>query len=235
MKIMLTSAVLASCLTLTGTVLAQASLKEDPAYLNIDGALDLKVIKPAVNVNVPKFLLNSVLSEFDGGKGDPIASLGINLKELTQEVKLIRVVVFEGVEEHEEAIEKGLAKLKAELEDGWLAIVSVPEDNVFVYAKSDASGEKLAGLALLVADGGDVVIGNLVGNVPIGKIAKVAAKMSGDMVPAELLQEIGGLAAGVGHDHAHAEEGGHGEADGEAHDEEHAAEDTAVGSSSDRF
>lgn len=215
--IMLTTLALASCVSLQTSLLAQANLKEDPAYLNIDGAFDFKSIEPTVNVNVPKFLLNAALAEFDGGDDDPIASLGINIKELTQEIKLIRVVVLEVDDEQEEVVAQGVAKLREQLEKDWMAIVSVPDDNVFIYARSDASGEKMAGVAILVADGGDVVIGNLVGNVPIGKIAKLAAQMGGEGIPEELIQTLGGLASGgfgggnhhseghVENDHSHSE------------------------------
>lgn len=202
MKLLHIPLTLALSLALTNPLLAQkhASIEDHPAYLNIDAALDLKVIKPAVNVNLPRFLLNSALSEFDGGEGDPIASLGINLKELTQDVKLIRVVVLEANDDTKAAITKGLAQLRNELESTWTPIVAAPAENVFVYARSDEAGEDLAGLALLVSDGDETVIGNLVGNVPIGKIARIAAKMGGEMIPAEVLQALGGF----GHpDHKH--------------------------------
>ena len=213
----------AVCFPLTGTLFAQANLKEHPAYLDIDAALDLKVIKPEVNINIPRFLLNSALSAFNGKEGDPIAKLGINLNELTQDVKLIRVVVIEVAEETQKAFTRGVALLRAELEENWTPIVSVPEDGVFIYARSDESGEELAGIALLVAEDDEAVIGNLVGNVPLGKIAKIAAQLGEDMVPPELLQTLGALHAG-GIDH-HDDEA-HGFLDGEAaHDHADAGQD----------
>ena len=202
MKHSLTYALLASCLAFSGTALAQANLKDDPAYLDIDSAIDLKEITPEVNVNIPKFLLNAALSEFDGGKGDPVAAMGLNLHELTSEIKLVRVVV-NAKDENKEKIKRGIVNLKEQLEEDWTAIVSVPDDNVFIYARSDESGNKLAGLALLVADGSDVVIGNVVGNVPIGKIAKVAAQLGGDMIPKELLEKLGGLQVEVEEESTH--------------------------------
>ncbi len=55
------------------TTMAQQDLKEDPAYLPIDEVLDLQVAKPEVNVNLPRFLINNALSEFDGGPNNPFA------------------------------------------------------------------------------------------------------------------------------------------------------------------
>lgn len=234
MKTLFISTALAAFLALPTAALAQANLKKHPAYLNIDGALDLKTIKPEVNINVPRFLLNSALAEFDGGKDDPIGRLGINLKELTQDIQLLRVVVLDADDEHQEAVRKGLKKLHAQLEEHWTAIVSLPEDNVHVYARSDESGEELAGLALLVAEDGEAVIGNLVGNVPIGRIAKIAAHLGEDMVPRELLQTLATLHGA----HGGEVEGGHGQghaAEAEAaHGEDHSnAEDTHAEASAD--
>ena len=190
---------MATCLTLSGVVLAQGDLKDDPAYLDIDGALDFSEITPEVNVNIPKFLLNTALSEFTGGDDDPLAELGLNVKELTQDVKLIRVVVIDGKDHNAAAIKEGVEQLKAELAKDWISIVAVPKDNVFIYARSDASGKKLAGAALLVADGNKLVIGNLVGHVPLGKLAKIAAQLGkGDLE--DIMKQLTQGAGGGGHD-----------------------------------
>lgn len=184
------------CLSIASTALAQGDLKDDPAYLDIDAAIDLTEITPEVNVNIPRFLLNTALSEFTGGKDDPLAKLGVNLKELTQDVKLIRVVVIDGKDHNGEEIRAGVERLKSQLAEDWVPIVAVPKDNVFIYARSDASGEQLAGAALIVADGNDLVIGNLVGNVPLGKIAMIAAKLGQDDIEEIMKQLTEGVAAG---------------------------------------
>lgn len=202
-----------------------AELKAHPAYLDIDAALDFKTIEPTVDVNLPRFLLNSALSEFDGSETDPFAAFGINLKELTQDVKLIRVVVIEPDEDMQPAVAKGVKRLREVLDAQWTSIVSVPEENVFIYARGDESGENVAGLALVVAEEGETVIGNLVGSVPIGKIASIAAKMGTDKMPKELLQALGGAFQGQagrpGFESAH--DAGHAEA---ASDGKDASEDT---------
>jgi hypothetical protein len=175
--------------------MAQDNIEKDRGYLGIDKAFDFKTIKPEVNINLPKFLLKDALADM-GGKDDPLAKSGINLSELIQDVKLIRVVVMEGRKEHGEAIAKGVAALRASLEKNWTPITAVSEgkEHVGVYAISDASGESTAGLALLIHDGNEAVIANIVGKVSIGKILSVASKM--DKFPKDLLKKLSGAAGG---------------------------------------
>ena len=58
------------------------------------------------------------------------------------------------------ALEKAAKALRGELDAKWMPIVSVPENNVGVYAKSDPSGESMAGVAVLVFNGDNFVIAN---------------------------------------------------------------------------
>src|SRR4051812_20519327 len=167
---------------------AQGGLEKDPAYLAIDQAIDLKVIRPQVNVNLPHFLLQDAVSELNGGPDDPLAGTGMNIAELVKEIKLIRVVVIEAKETNRAALEKGVATLRATLESKWTPIATVPEDNVGVYALSDGSGEKMAGLALLIQDKGEAVIANIVGRVSIGKLVKVASHMK--KFPKDILKKL---------------------------------------------
>jgi hypothetical protein len=166
----------------------QALLEKDPAYLAIDQAIDFKTIRPEVNVNLPHFLLQDAVSEFNGGKDDPFAGTGINISELVKEIKLIRVVVIQAKETNRAALVKGVATLRATLESKWTPIATVPEDNVGVYALSDASGEKMAGLAVLIQDKNEAVIANIVGHVSIAKIVKVASNMK--KFPKDVLKKL---------------------------------------------
>lgn len=174
--------------------LAQDKLKSHPAYLPIDSSIDLTVAKPEVNVNLPRFLLQNVVSELDGGPDDPFASMGIDFKDLVKGIQLIRVVVIEANETNKEKINAGVQKLRTQLESNWTPLVSVPEDGVGIYGLSDDSGNAMAGIALLVNDDGDVVIGNLVGEVSIGKILKIATQMKS--LPPDLMEKLAGLSGG---------------------------------------
>jgi hypothetical protein len=167
---------------------AQNGLEKDPAYLAIDEAIDLKTIRPEVNVNLPRFLLQDALSEFNGGADDPLAKTGINIADLVKDIKLIRVVVIQAKETNRVALDKGLATLRATLESKWTAIATVPEENVGVYALSDASGEKMMGLAVLVQDKDEAVIANIVGRVSIGKLVKVASQSN--KFPKDILKKL---------------------------------------------
>src|SRR5258705_12471947 len=118
----------------------QSSVEKDPAYLPIDKVLDLKTIRPEVNINLPRFLLKDALTELNGA-GTNSALDGIDIADLIKDVKLIRVVVIEANETNRPALDKAVKALRDELEKKWTAIVSVPEDNVGVYAMSDPDGE----------------------------------------------------------------------------------------------
>jgi hypothetical protein len=182
--------ILTLALLVTGPAraLAQKNLENDPAYLAIDKAFDLKTIRPEVNVNLPRFLLQDALSDLDGGPGDPFAKAGINLAELVKDIKLIRVLVIEANDTNRAALAKGVAALRTTLETKWMPIASVPDGGVGVYALGDPSGETMAGLAVLIHDDGDAVIANIVGRVSLGKIIKIASSM--DKFPKDLLKKL---------------------------------------------
>src|SRR5690349_7964925 len=114
----------------------QTAVEKDPAYLPIDKVIDLKTIRPEVNVNLPRFLLKDALSGFTGADTNSPAG-GIDMVDLIKDVKLIRVVVIEANKTNRAALDKGVKALRTELEKGWTPIVSVPEDNVGIYAMSD--------------------------------------------------------------------------------------------------
>jgi Domain of unknown function (DUF4252) len=165
----------------------QTSLEKEPAYLPIDKVLDLKTIRPEVNINLPHFLLKDAVSELNGAS--PVD--GIDIADLIKDVKLIRVVVIEANKTNREALDKAVKTLRADLEKSWTPIVSVPENNVGVYAMGDPAGESTTGLAVLVYDGGDAVIGNVVGHVSIGKLIKIASQTG--KVPKDFLKKLQGI------------------------------------------
>jgi len=170
----------------------QASVEKDPAYLAIDKVIDLKTIRPEVNLNLPRFLLKDALSELNTpGNGSPVE--GMDIADLIKDVKLIRVLVIKADHTNRSALDKGVKALRSELEHNWTTIVSVPDkkEHVGVYAMSDPAGESTTGLAILVFDGDDVVIGNIVGRISIGKLVKIASQ-SGKL-PKDFLKKLQGL------------------------------------------
>jgi hypothetical protein len=153
----------------------QADLEKDPAYLPIDKFLDLKATPPQVNVNLPRFLLKDAVANFSNN--DALAKSGIDFPDLVKDVKLIRVVVIQANDTNRDDLEKGMKKLRAELDAKWTPIVTVTEgNNVGIYAKGDPSGESMAGVAVVVFDGHNMVVGNVVGHVSIAKLMAVAMK-----------------------------------------------------------
>lgn len=174
---------------------AQNTLENDPGYLGIDKAIDLKTIRPEVNVNLPKFLLRDAASSLNGGPNDPFAGTGINFADLIKDIKLIRVLVIEAGKENRSALEKGMKALRAELEAKWTPIVTVPEGEVGIYMRGDATGETMAGLALVIDDKSDAIIANVVGQVSLGKIIQIASRL--DKFPKDLLKKLAAPAAGL--------------------------------------
>lgn len=181
---------LATLVALPLAALAQADVEQSPAYLPIDKAIDTKVVTPAVNVNLPRFLLMDVASGFDGSTNDPLAGTGIDFKDLIKDVKLIRLMIIENDEKHHKQVEKGVADLRAILRDKWTAIVNVPDGGVGVYAIGDASGDGMAGVAVIIYDGDDAIIGNIVGKVSIGKLLKIAGQFK--TLPPEFMEKLMG-------------------------------------------
>jgi len=144
-------------------------LEKDPAYLPIDKVLDLKTIHPRSTSNLPRFLLKDVASGFDGGTNDPFAGTGIDLPDLIKDVKTHSRRRDRSQRLKPLRFGQGYEDLKGTLESKWTQIVTVPEENVGVYAMGDPSGDSMAGLAVLVYNDGDAVIVNIVGRVSIGK------------------------------------------------------------------
>jgi hypothetical protein len=107
-------------------------------------------------------------------------------------------MVIEAKDENREHIAAGVKKLRSLLEAGWISTVAVPEEGIGIYTKSDASGESMAGLALLISDGDETIVGNVVGNVPIGKLTKIASKMGTNNVQLKkLIEQLMGAGAGT--------------------------------------
>jgi hypothetical protein len=169
---------------------AAAGLESDPAYLPIDKAVDLKAFPPEVNINLPRFLLRDFATDLSRATNGPLADKNMELADLIKDVKLIRLVVIEAGKTNRPALDKAIKALRADLEAKWTTIVSVPEEHVGVYALSDPAGESVAGVAVLVYDDGDAVIGNIVGRVPISKLLQIASKMDKTEL-LKRLQEIG--------------------------------------------
>src|SRR5215831_9447783 len=167
----------------------EGNYESDPAYLAIDKALDLKTIRPDVDVNLPRFMLKDAVSELSNAMSDKKA----DFTELIKDIKLIRFLFFE-TKTNRTALDQAMKKLRTELDAKWTPIVSVREveETVGIYAMGDPSGESVAGITLLVSDHGEAVIGNIVGRVPLGKVIKLASQM--DKLPKDLLKKLQGMA-----------------------------------------
>lgn len=198
MKKLITTLALAFIAACPFAGFGQSDIEKDPAYLPIDKVLDLKANPPSVNVNLPRFLLKDVVSNLN--TSNALAKSGIDLADLLKDVKLIRVVVFEGNKSNKKELGETMKKLLAEVDSKWMSIVRVHDggDNVGVYVMGDPSGDSTSGLAVLVQDGGDgdTVIVNVVGHVPIGKLIQIASQSK--KLPKDLLGQLQGLGVDTG-------------------------------------
>ncbi len=171
----------------------QSDIEKDPAYLPIDKVLDFKANPPQVNVNLPHFLLKDALSGLISSNASN--NQMTELVDMLKDVKLIRVVVFEGNQSNKSQVEKAMKELRADVDSKWTSIVRVQDgkDNVGVYIIGDASGENVGGVAVLVHDGdeGDTVIVNVVGKVSIGRLIKLATQTK--KLPPNILQMLSGM------------------------------------------
>src|SRR5215471_5439831 len=90
----------------------QTDIENDPAYLPIDKVLDLKTIRPEVNVNLPRFLLKDMVSDLNSANGGSPGLEGLGLADLVKDVKLIRVVVIAVNETNRPTVDKAVKTLR---------------------------------------------------------------------------------------------------------------------------
>lgn len=193
MKNKIQSILLVGLLAIPCIANAQKNIKSHPAYLPIDEALDLSMLQPEVNVNLPKFLLSEAAAGFDSDPAIGLKEAGINLKELVKDIQLIRVLVMESNKNNAAKLNAGIKQLRDQLNTKWIPLVMVPGDGIGVYAMSNEAGDKMEGIAAIVGEEGDgAVIINVVGNVPIAKIINLT--WSNDKLPKDLLRNLGGIA-----------------------------------------
>src|SRR5262245_49110312 len=114
----------------------QNGVEKDPAYLPIDKVLDLKTIRPEVDINLPRFLLKDALSEDHRANTNSGRLGGVDIAELIKDVKEIRVVGIEANQDDRQELDTAVKALRGELEKKWTVIVSAPEHNVGIYALS---------------------------------------------------------------------------------------------------
>jgi hypothetical protein len=202
MKTQLTSLALALLVSFPGLAPAQTDLERDPAYLPIDKVLDLKLAKPEVSVNLPRFLLMDAVSEVDLGTNSPFAAAGTSLKELVQDIKLIRFIILSTDDTNKSHVDEAVAKLNKHLETNWVSVFSLPEENIGVFVLSDPSGEAVGGVAMIMHNGNETILGNIVGRVSIGKLLKVATKIDrkngASFIPKDLIERLTQASTGGG-------------------------------------
>lgn len=161
---------------------------ERPGFIDLDAIIAKATAQPTVNVNLPSFLLAELADGLAGDPNHPLIAAGFDVDRLINDVRSIRLAVFENMATADLELQKAVQTLTADLNANWVSMVSVPSENVGIYITSDPATNRMAGLAIVVAQGDTVVLGNIEGRVPIGTILQMAARSNA--LPKELLQSI---------------------------------------------
>lgn len=141
----------------------------DRAYLNIDAIIDYSIAPPEVNINLPPFLLNSLKSD--------LAEQQPELAEITEGINSIRVLVIPRNDENSAHLAEAYDQIHTLLEKDWTPILSVPEENLGIYAISDETGLEMAGIAGMISAEDNFIVINLAGKISLGKLLKIAHNM----------------------------------------------------------
>lgn len=179
---------LACFVGITTLGVAQPKASSSPGYLPIDETLNTAAIQPKVNLHLPKFLIKEMITDFENGSDNPLTELDINLSELVSGVDSLRIVVIEPDGETRKTVQAATQRLTEILNSSWMPVINVPEENVGIYTVSNEAGDQMAGLALLVNQEDTVVILNIVGRIPLGKIIKLA--INNNALPENLLEQL---------------------------------------------
>jgi hypothetical protein len=108
---------------------------------------------------------------------------------MLKELRAVRVYTYEVAHDPEDVAQRIRDMQSRLVEDGWLTIVTVREENELVSvllqpAESDRNGNR--GLAVIVQDPSEVVLVNLIGNVRLDLFAEYMADLDVEMPRIEI-------------------------------------------------
>lgn len=178
--------VVASLVLLTTLATAQGPMERVPGYVAIEelGLLDLSTVE--VNINLTGAMLKALASSAEGGDSD--------LALLIHDVSRVRVLVGPPPAGTPAALVATLRTAVDRLEsEGWIRLISVREgDDEEVAVLSLESGDLIRGLAVLVLDGEEAVLVNLVGEMRPEVMGRLMGSLDSlDAVAAELAEASG--------------------------------------------
>jgi len=180
------TAIAAACIAtaVAGTALAELDVTKLPGYVPFDKEAILGDIDATVEINLSEPMLKFMAGVVNVADQE--------LAESLHGIVDLRVKVFEMDStdaEHAQPKIKGLVKWLDKNE--WSRIVHVEEEleTVNIYTRLD--GDKMAGLALVVASQDELVFINIVGVIDPARMGSIIGRMSGgDEVDLDFLSRI---------------------------------------------
>jgi beta-lactamase regulating signal transducer with metallopeptidase domain len=169
-----------------------AEVTSMPGYLEFDSRDWVGDATPTAEITVNDTLLTLFLSTVKGVDPQVAEAIkGINLK-------LVQLRVFEDLDEQGAAAQsRADEQVKKMMGNNWMPVVRAPEEHVNILMR--AEGNRIHGLALIVAEGDELVFGNLVCDVEADKLGTelgglVNKAMSGQLDISQLAAMFGGMA-----------------------------------------
>ena len=178
----------------TSALAANDELKAMPGYVDFEKELMLGDATPTVEINLPAPML-----KFIAGAAGATNAVDQETTQALSIIEHIRIMVVPFDPEHADRVASDVVKLADKLKrDQWYPIVHVREEPEVVNIYSRLDGDKMAGLAVIVTDGQELVFINIVGEMDPARIGSIIGMVSGgEGVDPEFLQNLGEGAAGI--------------------------------------
>jgi hypothetical protein len=181
-----TATVVASLILMTGLAGAQGPGAGDLGYVSIETLGLLDPARVEVNINLTGAMLQALAASSEGSDAD--------LAQLLQDVRRIRVLAGPMAAGDPETLVQSFRSAVDRLEsEGWIKLVSVREEGIEeVAVLSLESGNLIHGLAVLVLDGDEGVLVNMVGEMRPEVMGRLLGSLDAlDSVAAELSAKAG--------------------------------------------
>ena len=154
---------------------ADNDIENHPGYVDFSGLTDIANTEPTVEISLKAPLLNMITNLIRAE--DDMAADFIS--------KLLRVTVnvFESDDVDVDQIAESMSEIAENLDDqGWERVVRVREDgdHVDIYMRMSDDSEFIHGVAIMVAEPGDTVMVNIVGEISGDDIAALGRRFDID-------------------------------------------------------
>lgn len=160
----------------------QTPLETRAGYLAIENSIDLSKVSPTVQFNLPKLLLRALAAEAIQEQPELVQAIN--------GVEMMRLMVFE--DNGGEELKKSMNKLLGELRTSWHPVVQIQDgpDQLGIFITGDSTGERLAGMTLVVFGGSDAIVANIMGDLDLNQMLKLSSAIVGKYLDSEMLKAL---------------------------------------------